>query len=465
MRTREAGERQLHDLQRARDTAATAAQLLDVRLRETDQTVGRQQEELAAVESRLHALQGVIREDMGYGRDGEEEATSLRAACKGVREAMAEWLNVPSRFERAVEAVLGERMRGWLVEGPSQGRQAVEFLKKNKLGRGMFLPSRPRWSTDAAGRRDEPWWPALADERGVLGRAVDLVRAPGESKEALACLFDGVVVVETLTVAVRLWERGRWSAPGGPTLVTLEGEVLDAAGAITGGADGASGGLLQRRREIQQLETQRAELARTVEENRQTRGRLSVELEAGVAAARRRDEAIRDAEMQVLAGTKDEAGLTQEMERLDQRLDTVRAEESGGEEERLRIEGDLQAGRESLHRMLREKADREAVLAELSQALLGMEEESLAVQQRVTDSRLSLSALRASREHGEADLARLVHAQEERTARVGVLGQQIDSIRAAARRSQAERERSEALCQELAGRAAHIRTDLVSAQE
>lgn len=465
VRTREAGERHLHDLQQTRDTAAKETQRLDERLRETEQTVGRQQEELAAVESRLQALQGVIREDMGYGRDGEEEATSLRAACKGVREAMAEWLVVPPRFERAVEAVLGERMRGWLVESPSKARQAVEFLKKNKLGRGTFLPSRPRWSADAAGRQDEPWWPALADERGVLGRAVDLVRAPGESTHALACLFDGVVVVETLAVAVRLWEGGRWSAPGGPTLVTLEGEVLDAAGVITGGADGASGGLLQRRREIQQLEAQRADLARTVEENRQTRGKLSVEQEAGVAAARRRDEAIRDAEMQVLGGTKDEAGLEQEVEGLDRRLDTVRAEQSSGEEERLRIEGDLQAGRDSLDRMLREKTDREAVLAELSQALLGMEEESLAVQHRVTDSRLSLSALRASREHGKADLARLVHAQEERTARVSALGQQIDAIRTAAHRSQAERERSEALWQELAGRATHIRADLVSAQE
>src|SRR3989454_5910552 len=122
-------------------------------------------------------------------------------------------------------------------------------------------------------------------------------------------------------------------------------------------------------------------------------------------------------------------------------------------------------GRDSLDQMLREKADREAVLAGLSRALLGMEEESLALQHRVTDSRLSLSALRASREHGEADLARLIHAQEEGTARVSALGQQIDAIRGAARRSQAERERSEGLCQELAARATHIRADLVSAQE
>src|SRR5206468_2969632 len=135
VRTREAGERQLHDLQQTRDTAAKEAQRLDERLRQTEQTVGRQQEELAAVESRLQALQGVIREDMGYGRDGEEEATSLRAACKGVREARAEWLVVPPRLERGVEAVLGERRRGWLVKSPPRARQAVEFLKKNRPGR------------------------------------------------------------------------------------------------------------------------------------------------------------------------------------------------------------------------------------------------------------------------------------------------------------------------------------------
>src|SRR5437667_11767407 len=110
-------------------------------------------------------------------------------------------------------------MRGWLVESPSQARQAVEFLKKNKLGRGTFLPSRPRRSADAAGRQDEPWWPVLADERGVLGRSVDLVRAPGESTHDLECLFEGVVMFETLAVAVVLWERGRRPAPAGPTLV------------------------------------------------------------------------------------------------------------------------------------------------------------------------------------------------------------------------------------------------------
>jgi chromosome segregation protein len=467
VRSREDGERYLRELQREREEASKEAQRLDDRLRETDQIVGRQQEELAGVESRLRALQGVVREDMGYGREGEEKATSLRAACAGVREAVAEWLVVPPEFERAIEAVLGERVRAWLVDGPSEARQAIEFLKKKKLGRGTFLPLRPRWSADADGRQGngKGWWPALADERGVLGQALDLVRAPDKSKQALACLFEGVVVVKTLDVAVRLWERGLWSAPGGPTLVTLEGEVLDAAGVLTGGANGESGGLLQRRREIEQLEAKRAALTHTVEENRRNREQLSAERESGAVAGPRRDEAIREAEMGMLAFTKDEAGLGQSVEGLDRRLDTIRAERLIDEEERTRIDGEIEAARTGLARMRQQKADREAGLAELSKGLIGMEEESLALQHRVTDSRLSVAALRARREHGGADLARLIKEQDERAARVGALDQQIDSLAAATRRSENERERNEALFQKLERHAVRIRTELVSAQE
>ncbi|HET8580098.1 MAG TPA: AAA family ATPase, partial [Nitrospiraceae bacterium] len=125
---REAAERLLGDLQQERGAAAQETERLEERLRDTEQQVARQQEELAASESRLRALQGVIREEMGYGREGEGETGSLRD-CQGVREALAEWLVVPPGFERAIEALLGERVRAWLVDGPAQARQAIDFLK------------------------------------------------------------------------------------------------------------------------------------------------------------------------------------------------------------------------------------------------------------------------------------------------------------------------------------------------
>ncbi|NJN71110.1 MAG: AAA family ATPase, partial [Nitrospira sp.] len=70
-----------------------------------DQIILRRSEELAGLESRLEALQSVVREEMGYGRQGADQGPALKS-CEGVRDAVAEWLVIPSGMERAVEAVL-----------------------------------------------------------------------------------------------------------------------------------------------------------------------------------------------------------------------------------------------------------------------------------------------------------------------------------------------------------------------
>ncbi|TAJ24782.1 MAG: chromosome segregation protein SMC, partial [Nitrospirae bacterium] len=464
IRGREEGERRLCDLRMERERSMQESHRLDEHLRETDHLISRQQEALAADESRLRALQGIIREEMGYGREGAEEATSLRAACHGVREAVAEWLVVPAGFDRAIESVLGERVRAWLVEGPTQAREAIAFLKEKGLGRGAFVPLHPRWSGRSQAGQDQSWWPALQHEPGVLGRALDLVRAADGSPDVLSCLIETVVVVESLDVAIGLWERALWSAPDGPTLVTLDGELLDAAGVITGGTTGETGGLLQRRRETQQLEATRVELTHSLEEHRRIREQLSAESLSVKTAQQRLDRTIRDGEMQLLGLTKDEASLGQNVEEFDRRIETIRTERREAEEERTQIEGDIASVRERLLRLRQEHAVGDARHAELGKALLAMEEDIRAVQQRVMDARLDVATSRSRRERDEADLARLIGEQAEWDVRTGVLERQIAALDEAMQHSRAERDRNEALFQELEGRAGQIRTELDAAQ-
>ena len=79
-------------------------------------------------------------------------------------------------------------------------------------------------------------------------------------------------------MALDLWERHRWSAPMGPTCVTLSGETLDAAGVIIGGGSGGGGGLLQRRREVLELEARRTEAGQVLEQTRAARDEAAAEL-------------------------------------------------------------------------------------------------------------------------------------------------------------------------------------------
>lgn len=408
---RQQAERQIVQAQQERDASAQHGQQIDERLRETEQQLNQQQGHLAAAESRCHALNSVVREEMGYGREGDDSVVSLRKSCAGVKEAVAEWLDVPERFERAMEAALGERLRAWMVEKPADARQAIEFLKTKGLGRGTFVPAKPRWSSSG---RAHDWWAGLKAEPGVLGLAADLVKAAAGSQDVCATLFNSVVVVESLDHAVRLWENGRWTAPDGPVFVTLDGDVLDAAGVMTGGT---TGGLLQRRREIHDLETQQAEFARAIETLRKTCAQLTAEREQLAVRRQQLDGQVRDAEQQRIAA------------------------------------------------LLEERAAREAGLAELDEALRKMEQEHLAVQRQLTESRVAAEALRARCEHCRADVARLLKAQEEGTAQAQALQGQLDTLAASIAQSQAERSRQEVLFQELNRRVVELRQELVKAQE
>ena len=160
-----------------------------------------------------------------------------------------------------------DRGHAWLISEPLESRRAIDFLNRQGLGRGAFVPLQPRYRSRP--NHSDEWWPALNGQSGVLGRATDLLRADTQSQDVLACLFEGVVIVHSLDVAIAQWNRALWSAPEGPTLVTIDGEVVDAGGVITGGTAGSTGGLLLRRREVQRLEEERQEVAHSLDTHRE----------------------------------------------------------------------------------------------------------------------------------------------------------------------------------------------------
>ncbi|MFQ5991048.1 MAG: chromosome segregation protein SMC, partial [Nitrospiraceae bacterium] len=461
-RTREDVEGYLRERQREREAAKQSTQQLEAQLRQAEQQVNRQQEELASAESRVRALQGIVREEMGYGRAGQEDSTSLRAACAGVREAVAEWLEVPPQFERAIEAVLGERARAWLVEAPDHAKEAVTFLKEKKLGRGAFVPTQLRQSPETLVQESASWWSTVTSDRGVLGKALDLVSAPSKSRDALVLLLNGVIIVDTLDTAIRLWRQGEWPATQGPTFVTVDGEVLDGSGVLTGGT---TGGPIQRRREIQELDGKWATLSAAVDECRQDCERLGRELQSARAEEQRLDAEVRETELRQLALAKDEASFKDSLDGLDRRIETFRAEGAADEEERTRLESEIRSSRERLTQMEQDRDAQDKRLGELNREVQGMEDESITLQQELTESRLAMEALRARREHLEADLSRLSKEQDERGVREDELNQQINALLVSTQQSQAERERNEKLIQEFDLRAGEVRRKLVAAQE
>ncbi len=433
------------------------------RIGELEQQVAAQSAGLAATDSRLQAIQSVVREEMGYGREGQEEGTALRA-CDGVRDAVAEWLEIPPGLDRAVEAILGERVRGWRVDEPAAACRAIEFLKGKELGRGSFIPRELRWDAQRS-TEAPPWWPGISQESGVLGRAVDLIGTQEGSQTAVPYFFDGVVLVDRLDVALSLWERHQWAAPDGPTLVTLSGEIIDAAGVITGGSNSENEGLLQRRREVLELEAQRDVLGASLRESKQLREESVAQASAFKDDEQRTAQALREAELLELSVQKDETGVDQQRLELRRRADVLADDLADGAQERIRLEQELASGRRQLAQWIAEKTGQEATLMQARSRVGDIERDMSAKQQQLTEARLMVENLRSRREHGRADLERLLQDHVETVDRVAALEEQLATLIGAIEQSRQESARQDLLCQEHGQTVHRIKSELVAAQE
>ncbi len=431
-------------------------------LRQLDQVILRRSEELAAVDSRLQALQGLVREEMGYGRAGSDESTALKS-CGGVRDAIAEWLVIPPGLDRAVETFLGERVHGWLVDEPAVAQRAIGFLREKSLGRGTFIPQRVRW--ESAGPEAVSWWETIAGTPGVLGRAVDLIQTDAERAAARDSLFDRVVFVESLDDAVRLWEQHAWSGQQGPILVTRSGEIMDASGVISGGQVREGQGLLERRREVVELERTRADVTMALEQEKQHRLASQTVAEELTVQVRQVADNLRHTEMQDLSLRKDEETVRQVVADLDLKLAGIETDIGKGAVDRERYAREAGAAEAQLRQWIEEKVSREAALVQLRERVAEIDREGRVFQERVTEARLLSEGQRAKRGHEQANQTRVKQQRAEVEQRRQSLAGHLEGLGQAIQESREEQARQDAACRELGAAATQLKAELVATQE
>jgi len=184
-----------------------------------------------------------------------------QSAITGVHGAVAELIVVPERIETAVETALGGALQHIVMEDERTARTAISYLKQRQLGRATFLPL-----DVIRGRRlGEMDKRIITELDGFVGVAAELVHTEERYKEIVFNLLGNVLLAENLEQANRIAARCQYRY----RVVTLEGDVVNAGGSMTGGSlqkRGAS--LLGRHRQIEQLDEAIAAVKRQIEQER-----------------------------------------------------------------------------------------------------------------------------------------------------------------------------------------------------
>ncbi|MBP3543084.1 MAG: chromosome segregation protein SMC, partial [Lachnospiraceae bacterium] len=201
------------------------------------------QQKFHAEKSRLDALKNLTERYDGYG-NSIRRVMELKATKKGIAGVVADIIKIEKKYETAIETALGGNIQNIVTDTEQTAKELIEYLKKNKLGRATFLP------LGAIKNRNAFHNEKALKEQGVLGLASELVSVDKEYRQVADYLLGRVLVVDHIDHALSLARKYDYSL----RIVTLEGELLNAGGSLTGGAFKNSGNLLGRRREIEELE-------------------------------------------------------------------------------------------------------------------------------------------------------------------------------------------------------------------
>lgn len=287
-------------------------------------------EEAALLQSWLAALQAFDDQAPPEERAlSAPELSSLQAFNpKGY---LFEALEVDPKYERAVEALLGEALRGLVVPSLEEALQALAFLKGRETRAPLLFPL-PQ-GRERAQRLREALKAAGVE---IEGLAVDLVRAKGLDGALLDTLLGDGVIVKDLEDATALAS----TLPVPFIITTLEGEVLSCRGTLTGGTPSSSGPLLRKRQILElkgTLEPKEAERATLEEEERVQKSRLE-EMAQALEALKAQ---IAEVELRRQGAEKDLLRCQAEKERLDREQDLLLYEGKTLEEELTPLEQEL----------------------------------------------------------------------------------------------------------------------------
>ena len=214
--------------------------------REAEEKHVKLQMEENALASRIHMLTEMEKLYEGYSKAvklvmGEAERGQLR----GVLGPVAGLIHVPDQYAVAIEIALGSAMQNVVVEREEDGKNAIQYLKRRDAGRATFLPLT---SIRPSEFRDR----GVANEAGFVGMGDQLIEFDGKYGRVFSSLLGRTVIAEDMDKAIAIARKygSRFK------IVTLDGQVLNPGGSMTGGSVSRSAGILSRANELERMNVQ-----------------------------------------------------------------------------------------------------------------------------------------------------------------------------------------------------------------
>ena len=395
-----------------------------------------------ALSSRVKMLTEMEKLHEGYSKAvklvmGEAQRGSLQH----IHGPVADLLKVPEEYTVAIETALGGAMQNLVVDREEDGKAVIQYLKRRDAGRATILPL----SSIRPGELREGQ--ALRREPGFVGVGDQLISFQPQYRNVFSNLLGRVAVMEDLDHAIAAARKYGYKF----RIVTLDGQVLNPGGSMTGGSASRSAGILSRANELERLNEQGrglreqlAQAAKALEEADREAAAAGYEMETAQSQLREWEDAILKAEGEaahcdsVVADLeRQSSSQREELEQLKSRSVQIESDTRGARSRIQELEGAAAALKSEAEGKVRGQTDLQdrsaritRELSELTASLAALEAEQETTAKSLGELKSLRDDMAGDREQNQALIGQYEEKNRQFTQEIGEKTARLQELRA-----------------------------------
>ena len=330
------------------------------KIKEYDSQIVNNTNEMRMKQSRYNFLIETEKEKEGYIKSVKLlliDCEKIKELGKGMHGVLANIISVPSEYETAIEMCLGASLQNIVTDTEEDAQKLVEHLRKNNLGRASFLPI-----TSVKGKKVEN---IKGKKIGVIGIAADLVKFDKKYEQIILNLLGRTVVVDNMKNAINIAKENNYSF----RIITVEGDVINPSGAITGGSVAKKTvNILGRSREIETLEKELKKLKEKIQKSEKDKGKYVNSSEDIIEEIQALEKQLQETDITYATEKQRVISIDENIEQIQKRIEKLKQEKNRTAESQKETVASKDANEKQIENMNKQNEEDQKIIDEFSNA-------------------------------------------------------------------------------------------------
>ena len=344
---------------------------------------------------------------------------SQSKALPGIHGTLSQLITVDNENSTAIEIALGAAMQNVVVSTESDAKRAINYLKQNNVGRATFLPIsaiKPRYMEEKN----------LDDNFGFVDVASNLVDCDEQYRDIVENLLGRVMVVEDIDCAIAISKRykNRYK------IVTLDGQVMNPGGSMSGGSKGKGSGVLSRANLIEELKSEAQKIGDELKDIQAELKKAVEDANSAVADLQGADADLRNAKEDYIRAEGDAKLISDKLQSFINQRDTMCREQENSEGRILLFNQAVENAKQEAVEIEKQMADTEAELNNVSTGAKELSSKRDEIREKTEQINLELVTLTKDSEAARLSVEELELRKSTQSDRVKNITDEINGIKA-----------------------------------